>query len=243
MLDDILQSFGLTEKEAKIYLANLELGPATVTDIAHHASIQRTTAYTVIQKLIEQKLLKEDLSAKIQRYTVEDPEKIFLESQERMMALKTVMPTLKAMHRGTQFKPTVRYYKGLEGIRSFYEGILKEKDLKSYCIVSSESSWMKMDPPYFKKFLHRRAQKRIYTRLILEDSPQAREHQRRQKEYYGEVKILPQNAESLFESGVYIFSQKVIFIAQKQEFIAVEIESRDIQRTLQFMFDFMWAKL
>lgn len=243
MINDVLQNFGLTEKETKIYLANLELGPSTVTDIAKHAGVQRTTAYTIIQNLAEQKLLKEDLSTKTQRYTAEDPEKLLLESQERFTALKSIMPELKNLYRGTQFKPTVRYYKGIDGIREYYEGILKEKNLKSYCILSSESSWMKMDPPYFKNFLKRRAEKKIYTRLILEDRPGAREHQRRQKEYFGEVKILPAGSENLFESSILIFPSKVLLIAQRDEFIAVEIESRDIQRTLQFMFDFMWRNL
>lgn len=243
MLNEILENLGLTEKETKIYLANLELGPATVTDIAKHADVQRTTAYTIIQNLAEQKLLKEDLSTKTQRYTAEDPEKLLLESQERFTAIKSIMPELKNMFRGTQFLPSIRYYKGIDGIRAYYEGILKEKDLKSYCILSSETSWVQMDPAFFKNFLKRRAEKKIYTRLILEDSPLAREHQQRQKEYYCEVKILPAGSEKLFESAVIIFPHKVLLQAQRREFMAAEIESRDIQRTVQFMFDFMWQNL
>lgn len=41
MLERVLEKFGLSEKEAKIYLATLELGQATVQQIAKKAGLVR----------------------------------------------------------------------------------------------------------------------------------------------------------------------------------------------------------
>ena len=47
-LAKILIDLGLTENEAKVYVAALSLGPATILKIAQAAAIKRTTVYFVV---------------------------------------------------------------------------------------------------------------------------------------------------------------------------------------------------
>ena len=46
-----LKQLGLLEKEAKVYLASLELGEATVLELAKKSALNRTTVYVEIEKL------------------------------------------------------------------------------------------------------------------------------------------------------------------------------------------------
>ena len=46
-----LQSLGFSEKEATVYVALLELGRGTVTEIARRAGINRTTGYDILDSL------------------------------------------------------------------------------------------------------------------------------------------------------------------------------------------------
>ena len=46
-----LQHIGLNEREAKVYLAALELGPSPVQKIAQRAGIPRATVYLVLDDL------------------------------------------------------------------------------------------------------------------------------------------------------------------------------------------------
>lgn len=49
-----LQKLGLTQKEAVIYMATLELGIASPTStIAKKANILRTTAYNILNSLVQ----------------------------------------------------------------------------------------------------------------------------------------------------------------------------------------------
>ncbi len=50
-LESVLQAAGLTDKEARIYLAALELGQAPVLRIAQKAGIKRPTAYVTLGEL------------------------------------------------------------------------------------------------------------------------------------------------------------------------------------------------
>ena len=52
-LVEIIKNLGLTTKAAKIYLAALELGEASVQQLAQKSRIKRTTLYYILDELVE----------------------------------------------------------------------------------------------------------------------------------------------------------------------------------------------
>ena len=59
-MSDLIQELGhlgLSEKEAAVYLASLELGPAPVQDISHKAKVNRATTYVMIESLMGRGLI------------------------------------------------------------------------------------------------------------------------------------------------------------------------------------------
>ncbi len=59
MYEKELQNLGLTEKEARTYLASLELGPETAQNIAKKTGINRATTYVQIESLKKRGLMSE----------------------------------------------------------------------------------------------------------------------------------------------------------------------------------------
>ena len=57
----ILENLGLSDNEARVYLASLSLGSTTIMKIAQTAEIKRTTVYSVIDSL------KQKVPAKIEK--------------------------------------------------------------------------------------------------------------------------------------------------------------------------------
>ncbi|MBI2590251.1 TrmB family transcriptional regulator, partial [Candidatus Berkelbacteria bacterium] len=51
-----LEELGFSENEARIYAANLELGPSTVADIARKAGVNRTTGYNILEVLVAKRM-------------------------------------------------------------------------------------------------------------------------------------------------------------------------------------------
>ncbi len=76
MLDQQLRKIGLSDKEAKVYLAALELGKATVQEIAVKANVNRTTTYVAIEGLTEKELMSEYLENHKRFFIAEDPSKL-----------------------------------------------------------------------------------------------------------------------------------------------------------------------
>ncbi|MCX6729918.1 MAG: BlaI/MecI/CopY family transcriptional regulator, partial [Candidatus Portnoybacteria bacterium] len=56
---NVLQQFGLSNNEAKVYLAGLEIGQASIQDLAQKSQVKRTTIYTVLEGLKEKGLMSQ----------------------------------------------------------------------------------------------------------------------------------------------------------------------------------------
>ena len=53
-LTQSLQQYGFSEKEAKVYLASLELGTAPGSTIARHAGEKRVTVYAILKEFVKE---------------------------------------------------------------------------------------------------------------------------------------------------------------------------------------------
>lgn len=62
-----LRKLGLTEKEVRVYLAGLELGPSSVKKISEMAKITKPTAYEIIKDLERKGLFAETLKERKQK--------------------------------------------------------------------------------------------------------------------------------------------------------------------------------
>lgn len=123
MIDKDLQALGLNEKEAKVYLASLELGQATVQNIAAKASIKRPTTYFIIESLMERGLMSSFYQGKRQYFLAETPERIadvidkeISDLEIRKESFKRLLPELQSLNNRNKSKPVVKYYEGKEGI-------------------------------------------------------------------------------------------------------------------------------
>src|SRR4051812_42753565 len=71
-----LQSFGWSVKESDVYIALLELGKGTVTQISRKAGINRTTGYDILGSLFHKGVITISGKEPKQEYSAESPEAI-----------------------------------------------------------------------------------------------------------------------------------------------------------------------
>lgn len=136
-----LQKFGLTDKEAAVYVAALGLGSASVQDIAKAARVKRPTAYLAIEALIRKGLMSSIEEGRRRVFVSESPERLASlyaswasELATKEQTLKQLLPELLALTAGAEEKPRVLYYQGLEGLETMREIFLKTsaKDMVSF---------------------------------------------------------------------------------------------------------------
>ena len=81
-----IERLGLTEKESKLYLTSLRIGPASMQVLARKANIDRGTAYHVAQTLGEKGLFAEIKEGKRPMFGAAHPRRLYedVEEQKRM---------------------------------------------------------------------------------------------------------------------------------------------------------------
>ena len=139
-----LRKLGLREKEAKVYLAGLELGPNSVQNIAQLAKITRPTTYEIIKSLEKKGLFIEIKQNKKRYFVAQSPDKILgilrirkREIEEKEREFIRIIAALEAAY--SKEKEGVKTYKGKEGLRLLEEN-LSFTPLSEIFVLSSKTN-------------------------------------------------------------------------------------------------------
>lgn len=133
-LEQALTSAGLSEKEARVYLAALELGTSGAMQIARKAGINRGTTYLIAENLMLRGLMssvdrdgKRNFSAEPPSHLLARMEKESMTAAERKQALSAALPELEALVKCGGPRPSVRYYEGLQGLNTMREVLYRNR--------------------------------------------------------------------------------------------------------------------
>ncbi|MFH1099202.1 MAG: helix-turn-helix domain-containing protein [Candidatus Uhrbacteria bacterium] len=111
---------GLEEKEARAYLALLELGEAPVAEIAKRAELKRGIVYVVLDQLMARGLVSELPGRKVRQFIAAGPEKMLAVARSNALALQQFLPVLRAMQATGGGRPRIEIFEGREGVVSVY---------------------------------------------------------------------------------------------------------------------------
>ena len=239
-----LQSFGWNEKEATIYMAILELGKGTVTEISRKASISRTNAYNILDSLSAKGVVSVSGKEPKQEYAAESPETItnYLkreseETIERIRKSEEIVPELTLLH-AKQNRPKIKFYEGTEGLQQVYENTLTSSEtIRAYASVDDVHKAL---PNYFPEYYKRRAKKGISIRAIFpktEESELLATHNAEEKR---EVAFVPADTFN-FSPEINIYDNKIM-IASWREKLGVIIESAEIADAMKKIYELAWAE-
>jgi len=142
-----LGHFGLSEKEASVYLASLELGPSPVQDISRKGKVNRATTYVMIESLMNRGLMSSFVRGKKRYYAAETPDRLRAvlrmqrkELDQKEQEFETVFPMLAALYNAEGAKPQIRYLEGVEGVKTVRETFMRlEGEILQILSVEPES--------------------------------------------------------------------------------------------------------
>lgn len=122
-----LETAGLTNAQATIYLTLLELGQTKVGTIIEKTSLQSSVVHNNINKLIDEGLVNFVLVGKIKYYQVADPTAFlhFLEEKKKKIddtkkKISELIPKLNQIKKQTKQKTEVEVFKGRKGFEAAF---------------------------------------------------------------------------------------------------------------------------
>ena len=236
--ETILKELGLSDKEAILYLALLELGTASVLRIASKSGIKRPTAYITLAALREKGFVEAIPKGTTTLYQAVDPEKIHERFEERVKTLSAALPELRSISNAAPGKPRVRFYEGKKNILGLYEHeIFRAPEIMA--VVNMTELQRVFSQQELDGMLHLMKGNGGKIRELLEDSAEAREYLKEKNRLaLGETKFL--SPETLFAIDLLVYGDTVAMISPKN-LIAVVIEDRAIASAQRQFMDALWV--
>lgn len=242
MLTELLK-LGLTNEEAKVYLATLEINGGPVSNIARKAGVNRVSCYHTIENLLARRLLSQYNKNGVRCFAPEPPEQFLKLAEEQMTIAKAVLPELKSLASSLAFKPKIRFYEGRDGVEKvFNESLAAKGEILGYTNLKDVIAFF---PAFFDGYTKTKLRKRIKTRYL---SPTTVESVHVLDRFLPEdvdpnlIEILLVNRDQfLFENELLIFNNSVGIVSlNRDELLGLIVESPAFARTMKAVFDLAW---
>ena len=243
-----LRNIGLSEKEARIYLALLQLGPATPYRMSKRAKMKRPTAYVIAEELLEKGFVVQVPGEK-HTYIARPPEVIFEEFEKRISESRKHLPELKSLQGGIAEKPTVLYFEGIEGIRQALFHRVKE-------LHNTEVVGFYADPEYAninllevtKEFNDYRDTHNMKARGIVTDSKELREmgfekYFNLKDPEHASINAKIVSKEIYSSNASFEFYPEFVKIIFFDTAVSVIIESPTVAKAMRQIFEMLWSRI
>lgn len=241
MLIKDLQNTGLSEKEAKVYLASLELGQSNINQLAKKSEVKRTTIYDLLASLKEKGLISETKKGKKTLYFAEDPRALLNRLEEKKTVLSKIMPQLLSVTNLLSQKPSIRFFEGIEGIKEVYKDTLNYPNQEILAWASEDATKHFEVDWLWNYYVLKRVENRIWERTIAPNVKYMEKLKTYDPKHLRKIKLI--NPEKfLIDAEINLYGKRNIGIMAFKEKIGLIIESPTIFTTLKSIFEICWGE-
>lgn len=235
-IKEILQKIGLSEKEANIYLAVLELGAATGYAVARRTGTKRPTTYLILEALEYKRLIhKVPRPGKI-LFTAESPEILLRDLNKKAELAKRGLPYLLALFNAKKESPQVELFQGRESIKEAFEKITQASTLRLFG-TSVES--LKIYPEGLSEGIKLFHSRKIKVKDILTD-PVAEAYYLKLFKDQPDYQIRFTKPGTRIQSDFALFNNTVMLFSYQPEIFVVMITSKDLAHMFEVFFELAW---
>ncbi|MEI8223970.1 MAG: helix-turn-helix domain-containing protein [bacterium] len=239
---EVLNDIGLSENEARVYLACLGVGPTTAINIARMTEIKRPTVYTIIDSLKARGLMSIEVRGFKKKFVAERPEKLEEVLELKKSKFKKLLPELQALQNAQDDGGFIKYFEGMEGIKSIYESMIRDiKPKEDYSVIGNMDKLLPLDQKFFEDFFDRRAKLNINLRILVQRNKGGEWFKKYEKNMNAKVKYLPESTK--LSTNLVMIPRRMLIHELTEPIKGIVIENKrtiDMQRE---MFEIMWDSI
>jgi len=235
-----LQKIGLSENEARTYIALTKIGDATVKDIANEAGMKRPTTYLVLDELRQKGLILKIPHVKKAIYRAKDIDDLYDYATDNINEFKRALPKLESL--STENKPVkALYFEGIQGMKDalFYK--IDELENKTITLFGGKDVGLtKTYLDLVVKWGEKLENKNINIIGVTPNDKSQSEHAKEFPELYKNIILIPSQDYSS-EISIDATDEFVRFV-DGVEMKAVIIESERMAKTIKDIFKLTMEK-
>jgi sugar-specific transcriptional regulator TrmB len=236
MFEKLLQDLGFSEKETKVYLSLNQYGPMPASTIARLTEIKRTSVYDILNALLQKNVITSYRQGIYTYFAIDDINKLYLYEKEKLNTAKLLIENLKDRNKYQQ-NIQVNYYRGKEGYVEVYDEMIRSNPQEILCWT--DINFLNVFTPQQDVVgIADRVRRKISMRILMKDSPRAREYRKNDSQLLREIRLLP--ATFRFETTLFIYQGHVIFFDYHEPATAIRIQHDGIYLMMKEFFEITW---
>ena len=237
-----LERAGLLKNDRSVYLALLEIGSATVSNLARKTGLHRSYVYDILDKLIDFGLVSFTIKNNKKFFNAENPERIigFIENRREEIeknkeVIRRVLPKLIERQKTALEKQEARVFIGKEGIKSILEDVLTIGE--NFVGFGAEGKFKEIYKWYFTNWQKRRMKQKISYRIIYNKRLEGKRPTKEQR--LVQVRFLPEKYD--FPATSIVYGNKVAILLWGESPIGFVLESKDVVKSFLSYFEVLWG--
>ena len=232
----MLEKFGLTKTEERVYLKLLQLGISPASRIIKKTQLHRTTVYDVLERLIEKGFASYIVENKIKSYIASNPSKILdiimeekkmIENKEK--SAKEIIKKINPI-RDKNVKSVAQIFVGEKSEKTIMEEIIEVG--KEFYVLGSGGSFRETIPFYTEQWAEKRRAKNIHAKIISTHAKNAPVW------HFNSIRYINREYES--PTSTIIYGNKVAFFIQEEPILIILIESDKLANDYITYFNLLW---
>ncbi len=239
ILLQLLKNAGLNEKESKVYLALLEIGQATVQEIADVSELKRPIIYVLLDEMLQKGFVNTLPNNKIKTYQAIDPGAISAQMQTSAKNFSEMLPIFKTLINKGGKKPKISFFDTKAGIQRIYDEINRQKDAVFIASIArldlhfpgSSSEWIKSYKLKFNK---------LSSRTIIPDHPQDIKIAKSFLKVTNKVQIKKLPVFDACDMDIAVYGDKLAITTFEESPFLVLIESKAVPSFFLPIFEILW---
>ncbi|MFA4872781.1 MAG: helix-turn-helix domain-containing protein [Patescibacteria group bacterium] len=248
-----LINLGLQKNEAIVYIALLELGKGTVSEISKTAHLNRTTGYDILERICVYGIANRSTIGKKRIYIAEPPSRLKslmaarkFKADKDLGKVDDILPDLQSLYK-TDLKPSIKFFEGFDGINNIYRHSLEAKET-IYSILDLEQYLPELDS-FGKEHIKDRTRLKVREKVLARKSEKAIDFYKstykdnKARQNITEYRWLEHKFPFSPAAEVMTYDDKVIGVLFKPgEKSAFEIQSRSFANSLKVLFETVWEQ-
>lgn len=241
-LTTLLTELGLSEKEAEVYLALLQLGSSTVTPISEKAGVKRTSIYNFIDRLVSLGLVTKSSIRGRDHFQAASPERLFELQQDRLVRLKRALPELLSLYSSPARKPRISYFEGPEQVRNIVSEETRCRKKALYIWTGASMVEMVGGVEHMTEIDRTRIENNVWVYTVrFKHKDLAYSLSAQGKKFKRELRFAPPSVDLTMGVGIYD-TGKVGFFSSRKENFGILIESGELSQLMTTLFGLLWDR-
>ena len=254
-IEQILAELDLQDKEPEVYIALLKTpGAQPASVIANRASLNRTTTYKALIRLVKKGLVTKTQRQGVICFFAEDPDQRLqsLLSKKRKNldlvneGLMNILPDLQSIQHQELRKPKIRYYEGVEGVRQSYLDMIKSCKTKNMVAIFAvvETIGVELQNFFVNEYVPARVKKGINIKNICLQSPKTLQYKKRDQMELRSTKFVSKKHFPLINTEVNLYDNSMHYMSfDADNYFAMIVEDKYISAMFKAVFNLLWLKV